>query len=342
MLDKRVMSDLVRRHATRPVLPLEAGSLFDAVRDGFSFVAQRARHVRVHHDGLADYAASLPDTPLRHVFDMKHHYISNDAESLAAYVLILDAANFGSGYEPELRRDGWAMIDDSIYYTLSTRLKNFFTVHGSLTAQDMAVISPAQCAALFELPPGAVGREFSGLLAESLNELGQMIAHDYDGGFLAFVEAAQGSAETLAARLAQLPHFADARDYEGRRILFYKRAQIAAADLHLAFEHLGRTLFHDSSGLTMFPDNGVPHVLHVDGLLNYTNGLAGRIARGEEIRSGSAEEIEIRACAGFVVEKLAVLKGLCAMDIDHILWHRSVESPRYSKTSPHRTKTVFY
>ena len=44
---------------------------------------------------------------------------------------------------------------------------------------------------------------------------------------------------------------------------FYKRAQIAANDLHLA----GVVDFADIDRLTIFADNLVPHVLRLDGVL---------------------------------------------------------------------------
>ena len=137
-------------------------------------------------------------------------------------------------------------------------------------------------------------------------------------------------------------HFNDAHRYRGRMVAFYKRAQITAADLHLAFGKKGRELFVDIDQLTMFPDNGVAHVFHTDGILEYTPALAARIAAGDEIPSGSEEEVEIRACALHAVELIAAHKGMKAMDIDHILWHRSVEDKRYRELFSHRTLSRFY
>ena len=95
-------------------------SIFDDIRVGFAFVAERAAHVKIRTDMLAAYAQSLP---LRHpatVFDTDHHFIGTP-ESTAAYVLTLDAVNFGSGYQPHLVREGWGLVDQGIYFTLATR-----------------------------------------------------------------------------------------------------------------------------------------------------------------------------------------------------------------------------
>ena len=74
---------------------------------------------------------------------------------------------------------------------------------------------------------------------------------------------------------------------------FLKRAQIATADLARA----GVAAFHDLDRLTMFADNLVPHVLRLDGLLDYDAALCERIEREELIEHDSRAEIEIRACA---------------------------------------------
>ena len=64
---------------------------------------------------------------------------------------------------------------------------------------------------------------------------------------------------------------------------FYKRAQIAANDLHLA----GVVDFPDIDRLTIFADNLVPHVLRLDGVLRYSDELAAaRSTPGSELPAG--------------------------------------------------------
>ena len=50
---------------------------------------------------------------------------------------------------------------------------------------------------------------------------------------------------------------------------YYERAQLAAADLSLAFDGRGLGRFDDLQNLTIFADNLVPHVLRVDNILIY-------------------------------------------------------------------------
>lgn len=314
----------------------------DAIRDGFAYVAHQARQVRIVESRLAAYALSLPVEAPANIYDSAHHFFGTPEETACA-TLILSALNFGSGYKEEMESEGFAIVDNSIYYAISTPLKNWFERERIVASSRLAAFSADDVAGILNLPRhGRASMMFATLGAQNLRELGQLIEASYGGSYLGFLDAMQGSAETLAATVGRLPSFHDVHAYRGRMIPIYKRAQITAGELQLAFERIGLTLFHDINRLTMYPDNGVPHVLRMDGVLDYAPELAARIDAGEEIPSGSEAEIELRCCAGHAVELLAAAKGMDAADIDYRLWHRSVEGALYQMRPAHRTKTVFY
>lgn len=93
-----------------------------------------------------------------------------------------------------------------------------------------------------------------------------------------------------------MPFYRDIFPYAGRDVCLLKRIQITASDLHIAFKGSGYGRFDDIADLTIFADNLVPHVLMLDGILQYSDALAGAIAAGQSLASGSDEEIELRAC----------------------------------------------
>jgi hypothetical protein len=168
----------------------------------------------------------------------------------------------------------------------------------------------------------------------------------YGGSFVGPLSAADGSAESLVGLLAEMPYYRDVACYGELEVPFFKRAQITAADLHLAFGGQGWGQFGDLDRLTIFADNVVPHVLRLDGVLRYDGALVERILGGELIPAGSQEEVEIRACAVHAVELLAdACRGsgrpVTARDLDALLWNRG-RGQRYKSVPRHRTRTVFY
>jgi hypothetical protein len=322
---------------------MEAG-LLDKVRFSCKEVSERATQVRINLDRLPAYATGFPLEAVGSSGpDPARRRFGSDEETVA-FIVTLNAVNFGSGYFPHLKkRPGM-----SGYFTVAWSLADYCKERGSLSAGELARITPDECAAIFgqdirNEPAGELMR----LFAASLNELGNFLIRCFRGSFMALIEAATCSAERLVKQLITLPFFDDVANYRGRlKVHFYKRAQIMAADLAAAFAGKGPGRFADLGKLTVFADNLLPHVLKCDGILEYRASLAARIEEGELIPAGSPEEIEIRAAAVHAAELLVGElwdrgKPLSAWEIDDILWRRGGK-PFYRTRPRHRTRTVFY
>lgn len=318
-------------------------SILEAIRAAARELAASARFVRLQEDQIEPYASSMRlATRERPIYDAEHHLVSTPAET-AAYLLALDSVNFGSGYFPHL----WKRERMSGYFTIASSLKDRWTEQGPLTGAALRDLRLEECAAIF----GQIGNagpieELMALFARALNDLGQWLGRDYDDDPLAPIAAAGGSAARLVSLLSGMPLFRDITPYGGRHVPLFKRAQLLAADLSLAFEGRGPGGFHDLDRLTIFADNLVPHVLRVDGVLAYEPELLARINDGTLIPAGSPEEVEIRAVALHAVERIVdALRetGIPAtsQQLDYLLWTRG-QGKRYKSEPRHRTRSVYY
>jgi hypothetical protein len=234
------------------------------------------------------------------------------------------------------------------YFTVASSLTDHYRAHGPLSPHQLANFSADDCAKLFnqDRSDPVVG-ELMQLFSTALNNLGQLVMQSYGGQFTALIESANHSAQRLVAILSEMKFFRDVEYYGPLDVPFYKRAQLTAADLSLALKGQGLGRFDDLQRLTIFADNLVPHVLRIDGLLEYTPDLADRIDREQLIPRGSEEEIEIRACAVDAVERLADSirsRGtkITSMGLDYVLWNRGQERHYKSIKPRHRTRTVYY
>ena len=317
--------------------------LLDQVRVQSKRVSDRAKFVHIDTDRIPAYAASLPKDRLGSPdVDPGCHYLGHGCGTVA-FFLTLNTVNFGSGYFPHLnKRPGM-----SGYFTVASSLNDYFNANGPLCAEELAEMSPHACSRLFGQDPEKKPiREMMQLFAAALRDLGLYLLNRFEGQFGALVETAGGSAEHLVALLSEMPYFNDVEPYEELQVPFFKRAQITAANLSLAFGAQGPGRFHDLHRLTMFADNLVPHVLRVDKVLRYDPALISRINRFELIPARSPEEVELRACAVHAVELLVSELGasghrLTAMEADNLLWNRG-QQPAYKAFPRHRTRTVFY
>jgi hypothetical protein len=299
-------------------------SMPDEIRAACARVAAVALHVHVVEDAVPAYARTLPaESP-----PAPDLAAGASDEERAAFGLQLNAVNFGSGWFPTLRKPGGL----SGFRTVEAGLK----ARGPWTAEELPEVDAAGAAATFGGQDP--GHPLMALFASALRELGEHVRAEHDGSFLALARAGGGSAVALAERLAALPTWFDASPYDGARVPFFKRAQLAAADLHLQ----GIAPAGDVGELTLFADNLVPHVLRIDGVLAFDDELVARIDRGELIEHDSPEEVEIRACAVHAVELLVAAHGATtATAVDNTLWHRGGE-PRYKAHPRHRARTTAY
>jgi hypothetical protein len=288
--------------------------LCDDVRRHCATVAAGARWVTIDVEATGRIEPGPPP-----VLDPVRHYLEGRPEDVAAYMLTLDAINFGSGWFPTLRK----RPGSSGYYTVAWALADRFREHGPWTSEELRALSAEEVARVLGQDPE---HELMALYARALNELGTFLG---DRGALDIVAEAGGSAERLAETLAAgMPMFDD----KG----FWKRAQIVPNDFALA----GLAYFDDLDRLTIFADNLVPHVLRVDGVLRYHPELAAHIDREELLPPGEQEQ-EIRACAVHACELIAERLNVPPRILDTWLWNRGQE-PRYKALPRHRTRTVFY
>jgi hypothetical protein len=289
-------------------------ALCDDVRTSCARIAAGASWVAIDAGALQTVAPG-PPAPL----DPLIHYLEGSEADVATYMLVVDAVNFGSGWFPTLvKRRGC-----SGYTTIAWAIADRFRAEGPWSPAELRSLRADELAATLGQRRD---HELPALYAQALRSLGTFLA---GRDALALVREARGSAERLATMLATgMALFADRG--------FYKRAQIAAADLALA----GVARFGDLHRLTIFADNLVPHVLRCDGVLRYDEALAAHIDARRLLRPGPQER-EIRACAVHACELIAQRSGVAPYELDNWLWNRGQQAA--IKAVPrHRCRSVFY
>jgi Queuosine salvage protein len=310
----------------------EEATICDRAREACAWVAGRARSVSIEEDALEAYADTLPASPDPPQPDPATEIVAGDRELRAAFVICLDAINFGSGWWPTIRK----RPGHSGYFTIAAGVAERFRRDGAWSAAELTAIAVADIAEVVGQDPD---HPLMADYAASLRDVGEHVIAEHGSRFLGVVESAGGSAPALADLLAEWRAFADTSAYEGRPVPFFKRAQLVPADLN----RIGVASLRGQDRLTAFADNLVPHVLRVDGVLRLDPGLAEAIDAGELLAHGSAEEVELRACAVHTVELLtaATQHRLSPAEIDHVLWTRGQQA-RYKAIPRPRSRNTAY
>jgi len=281
--------------------------------------------VRIDEGAIEEYAAGLPAPGSEN----PPAFAADDPETAAAFAICMNAINFGSGWWPTIRK----RTGHSGYATMAAGVTDRFSAEGPWSAEELTAMDAETIAAVVgQDPEHPLMEQF----AAALRDVGDNIERQYDSRFQGPAEASADLPD-LAGTFAAWETFADTSRYDGREVPFFKRAQLAAADLH-------RARVADLPGLdrlTAFADNLVPHVLRVDGILQLDPDLTARIEAEELLNRGSPEEVELRACAIHAIELLSAAGPLAAAEIDSALWNRG-RDPHYKSLPRPRSRNTAY
>jgi hypothetical protein len=304
-------------------------SLPEEVRAACAWVTERARFVGVDEAAIGRYASALRAGAAGDEGAAPPAW--GDREAGAAFAICMNAINFGSGWWPTVRK----RPGHSGYATMAAGVEERFAAGGAWSADELQGMDVVTIAAV-------VGQEaehpLMGQFAAALRDVGMHLRAEHGGRYLDVVERA-GSIPDLARAFSRWDSFADVSLYEERRVPFFKRAQLAAADLHRA----GVAQLPGIGELTAFADNLVPHVLRMDGVLRLDPALAASIDGGALLVHGSPEEVELRACAVQAIELLARAGDgeLSPAEIDSALWLRG-RGQRYKAIPRPRSRNTAY
>lgn len=188
-----------------------------------------------------------------------------------------------------------------------------------------------------------------------LTEGGLMLLQ-HGGSFRSFISQAGNDARRMVELIVEkIPSYRDEAAYEGKRISFYKRAQILVADSWGIMEARGEGDLVNMDWLTMFADYRVPQALVHLGVLRYSDALMQALKNGELLSPGDRREVEIRGCSIWSVElikerlcKLVQERDgqTCAINsaiIDFYLWPYAKQRHKEMAHIPiHHTRSVYY
>lgn len=325
-------------NATAPV----DGTLPDRVRAAAAEVASRARYVTIVDDAVGPAAEALPLEAIGHPVLQPTDLPTTDEAGTIAWVLTVNAVNFGSGFFPVLAKRPGLSGSKTVFAALRER----FDRKGPFTPAELQAMTTSTCATLFGQDPHGPARELMGWFAAAWRSLGAAVDERWEGSYEALAAAGSGSAARLAEVLATIDGWDDRSIHDDRPVPLFKRAQIVPAHLAMAFAGRGPGRFDDLDRLTIFADNLVPHVLRLDGVLAFDDDLVARIEREELLVAGSAEEVEIRAVAVHAAERMVEhLRSLghpaTAMGLDQVLWTRG-GGPSFKARPRHRARTTAY
>lgn len=310
-------------------------------------VMERSQHVSIQMEEIPAAAGRLLTLEhLKPVWDQEFH-LTGEPKKVLAYVFVLDALNFFFWAIRGQKR--WEITHNGKtydgYFALALAVRRAFESGMPLwDPRFLKEISPEAFFAIFE---GNGSISYIHWRYNNIVELGSVTTERFGGSFENIVKLCNGSAVRLVSLMAQnFESFRDVARYRGLEVPFYKRAQLLAWDMYLAFGGKGYGSFYDIDQLTAFADYKLPQVLRELGVLSYGKELSDLVDSGVTIPQGSPMEIEIRAGTIVAVELLKKEMGrhkahVSSPEIDFLLWNLG-QRDEFRKRPYHKTPTIFY
>lgn len=327
-----------------------------------AYVAERAKHVSIDLAALKKLAADLRhdlgnSNGTSHWLEsapalVKEYFESLSLENRILYLTIFHTIGFC--YWAKRESKPWTIeapakglserrYNGAVALLLSMAINaDFLNIEylASLNLEQFKALLGGQFSDIDSLALLKERHEFIVALAQKLS------AENYLQTLLPLLSSA--SARELALKFAnELPGYLDIAQYNGKEILFLKRAQLLVSDLNHTLVSSGAAAIYKVEELTAFADYKLPQFLRHYQVLTYEAALAQRIDEQIELPPGSAEEVEIRAATIVAVElirqeleKLGFASSAAA--IDNQLWQLSQKLDKTEVKPYHRCRTVFY
>ncbi|KAA8592160.1 hypothetical protein FQN60_017615 [Etheostoma spectabile] len=325
-----------------PLFPRESGQ----------FIAERSRDVFVEEEGVQKVAEMLYN--LRHSDDL-----TASAWKKANPLAPAPTSDQGSLSEAIQRNRllalNWVFVVDTMNFSFwpDEETQQCEVTYRGTTHTGYMTLCAAVTRAIEEdnETPMPMLQERHQVLTE-----GGRVLLEHGGSFRSFISRAGNDARKMVELVVEkIPSYRDEATHEGKRISFYKRAQILVADFWGVMEARGEGDIIDMDWLTMFADYRVPQALVYLGALRYSDALMQALNNGELLSSGDRREVEIRGCSIWSVElikdrlcKLVQERDgqTCTVNsavIDFYLWPYAKQHHKEMAHIPiHHTRCIYY
>lgn len=177
---------------------------------------------------------------------------------------------------------------------------------------------------------------------EILNKIGKKLVEKYQGRFHNFFIKENKEAFSLVKKISkEFYGFDDTSIYKGRKIFFYKKAQVVVSDIRIIINGRGYWKIENIEKLPGHADYKIPAILRNLGILEYNSELSKKVDNREELKADSEMEIEVRANMLYALHLISEKLKISPTTLSGILWSQGQIKNSLNKPY-HLTKTIYY
>lgn len=261
--------------------------ILDNIVDTCNYVSNDSKHVKIDLNRLFDFAKNINGLQMQNwLYSSPFGLLENDTKLIIDFLLYFEAIDFSFWGTPKwtIKTDD-GELDGSIalMYVMLKYVKTFGTNLSTLTLEEFKNILAGNS----EIP----------LLEERfhiIKNVNKVVNQKMNGSFYEYTKNINNDKDLFQIIIKFFPNFKDERIYKGKKIYFYKLAQLLTSDV-LHVKSFKNKVSVDCSHLVGCADYKIPQVLRGLGILKYDEELSNLVDNKIEILENSEFEVEIRA-----------------------------------------------
>lgn len=305
------------------------------------FVIENSDNVKINSEKLNDFCDSF-------VFSKNDYWLTNipdnlknlDFKNRANFLFLLNSISFSYWWSPKWKIDFHGEELDWVFWMVSVFSK---AIENNFKILDAKYISNISEKDFTEILKWSIEIPLFQERLKILREVWKVLLEKFDWSFENVIKSSNNDSEKLLQIILEnFPSFKDEAIYKGKKVYFFKRAQLLISDIY----HLINHSLTNMDKITAFADYKIPFILRRLWILEYSKGLADKIDDQIEIKKWSNEEIEIRSNTIWAIElmkqKLQIkFPEIQLININDNIWLASQKKLENDKPY-HLTRTTAY
>jgi len=309
------------------------------------YVVDNSTNVKINKTKIKEFCKTFNKSHINHwinksPFDLK---TLNEKDRLH-FLLIFNSISFCYWKEPKWTMEYKSEKFDGAWGMMATLGKS---IENNIPILDMKYLSNINEREFEKITKANIRIPLFEERLKTLREISSVLVNKFKGDFSNLIkEADKDVIKLLDLLIINFPSFNDYSLYKGKKVYFYKRAQLLISDIFQAFDGKIYGNFKNPEELTACADYKLPMVLRRLGILEYSKELTKKIDNKVEIIKDSKEEIEIRSntiwANEFIKQELKKsILNINSININDHLW--LLGQIKYPDGKPyHLTKTTAY
>lgn len=288
--------------------------MLEKIKTSCNYVAKNSKYVAINYDVLDEYIKTINMRKIKfwlssnpyNLFDMNIDKIIN-------FMLIFESIDYCFWGQPKWTIEtieGKKSGSDALLYALLNHVKKVDKI-------DFANISFEEFSDILK---GNVDIPFLKERYETVVSICNVVNKKMNGNFYNYIEKINEDTELFDIIINNFSEFCDVREYDNKKIYFYKLAQLLTSDILHIKELINGTKV-DYSHLVGCADYKIPQTLRALGIVEFNSELSKIVDNKQLIDENSMYEVEIRANMIAVISYInSKLKDTCSIDINDYLF----------------------